>query len=145
MAISYSSAAKTACELSDWSLTNLALHKLLYLSHMEFLGETGGEPLISTNFEAWKYGPVIAPLYHRVKIYGSRPIPDIFRVTRNMRLREHAAIAATIEKYGDRTPGELVELTHRPEGAWSLYFDSGEMGIVIPNHAILQEYRETSH
>lgn len=142
MAISYASAAKTACEASDWELTNLELHKYLYLSHMRFLGSTNGKPLVTTEFEAWKYGPVIAPLYHKVKTFGNRPIENVFNVTRNLKLPEHKIIRQTIVDYSDLSPGELVELTHEPGGAWDLYYDSDSWGATIPNRAILQEYKK---
>jgi uncharacterized phage-associated protein len=107
---------------------------------MKFLGEMG-RPLVSEDFEAWKYGPVIAPLYHLVKPYGARKIPDIFIVNRNLQRKEHKIIRSVVDEFGDLTPGELVEVTHEPDGAWDKYYDPDLYGVVIPNKAILDEYK----
>ena len=80
MSISVSAAAKRLCERSGWSLTNLKLQKLLYISHMFHLGKTG-EPLVNGHFEAWDYGPVSPFLYHKVKVFGSSPVENIFHST----------------------------------------------------------------
>jgi len=44
-------AARTICELRDWSVSNLELQKILYFAQMIHLGETDGHPLIGENFE----------------------------------------------------------------------------------------------
>ena len=76
MAISVLSAAKHMGQFSAWTLTHLELQKLLYLSHMIYLG-SHGKPLISGSFEAWAYGPVHPDLYHKAKIFGSDPVENI--------------------------------------------------------------------
>ena len=40
------SAAKRLCEKSDWTLTNLHVQKLLYIAHMFYMGENGGDKLV---------------------------------------------------------------------------------------------------
>ncbi len=141
MSISVMSAAATACETRDWRLTNLALQKLLYLAHMKFLGETG-DPLIKENFEAWKYGPVVPRLYHEVKKFGDKPIGDIFFVDRNLSLPEHKMIKKVVLELADKTPGELVQLTHNPHGAWAAYYNPLIENLVIPNDAIKNEFKQ---
>ena len=69
--------AQKLCALSDWSLTNLQLQKLLYLSHLLYLGENR-EPLILEHFQAWKFGPVLPQVYNRVKVFKDRPVLNIF-------------------------------------------------------------------
>ena len=138
--LTYRSASKTACEESGWRLSNLELQKILYLAHMKFMGENDGRPMISSDFEAWKLGPVIPELYHRLKSFGSRSIPDLFLVDRNMRLPEHRVVQSVVRDFADSSPGQLVELTHRQNGAWSRYYEPRE-NIVIPDAAILREFR----
>lgn len=72
MAITTRQATKLICNISGWSVSNLQLQKILYISHMYNLGVTEGDPLITDNFEAWDYGPVIPTLYHEVKGFGSK-------------------------------------------------------------------------
>ena len=141
MSISIMSAAATACNTRDWRLSNLELQKLLYLAHMKFIGTHGGAPLIREDFEAWKFGPVVSRLYHRVSKFGDGPISDVFNVNRNLALPEHQTIKDAVNQFRDKTPGELVELTHRPGGAWDSYYMPRVSHIRIPNAAILTEYR----
>lgn len=142
MAISVMSAALTACEESDWTLTNLALQKLLYLSHMKFIGAENGPSLIRETFEAWKYGPVVPRLYERVKKFGAKPIANVFPVDRNILLREHITIRGVVRNFADKTPGQLVELTHRADGAWDNCYDPRLNHVVIPNYAIAIEFQQ---
>ena len=62
-------AARTIADLWDGPVTNLALQKLLYLSHMVHSGRGRGL-LASNHFQAWDYGPVEPQLYHKLKAYG---------------------------------------------------------------------------
>ena len=59
-------AAKTLCEISDWSLSNVRLQKILYFAHRRFLGETG-RPLVKGPFMRYPYGPVIEEIHRHVK------------------------------------------------------------------------------
>lgn len=140
MAISYMSAAATICETSGWTKSNLEVQKLLYLGHMKFLGLHAGKPLVSKSFEAWKYGPVLPDLYHRLKIFGDKSINDFFLVSRNLELDEHKILVEVVNQFSDYTPGDLVEITHVSGGAWDQYFVSEGRGVPIPNDAILEEY-----
>jgi hypothetical protein len=39
-----------------------------------------------------------------------------------------------------KTPGQLVAMTHRPDGAWAQYYRPNVPGIRIPDDAIRAEY-----
>lgn len=52
------------------SVSPLKLQKLIYLAHGLHLA-LYGKPLINATVEAWKYGPVVAPLYYELREYGS--------------------------------------------------------------------------
>lgn len=142
MPTSVFSAARYLSERSGWTLSNLALQKLVFLAHMVNLGEKGG-PLIREHFEAWDYGPVSPDLYRRVKVFGSSPIRNVFHG--DPVITDPALLESLDEVYnqvGNATPGQLVRITHRKNGAWDRSYTPGAMGVVIPNEAILQEYRE---
>ena len=46
MAVTARQAANKICELSDWTVSNLQLQKILYIAHMVYFGDEG-KPLIS--------------------------------------------------------------------------------------------------
>lgn len=142
MSVTVFSAARHLCEKSGWGLSNLKLQKLLYLAHMIHLGEHN-LPLINERFEAWDYGPVSPDLYHQVKAFGSGPIRNIFhayRAPENERITQ--ALDEVYDQVGSLTAGQLVQITHRPGGAWDRHYKPGVMGVRIPNEAILEEYKE---
>lgn len=142
MSIGALTAARTVCEMRGWSVSNLELQKILYLAHMFHLGRTG-QPLISENFEAWDYGPVLPELYHRVKGFGNGPVGNVFHWippaplgTEKDTLRE--AADATKQTGASR----LIAITHWDRGAWAKCYRPGLRGIAIPNELIRAEYRE---
>ncbi|MDF1601312.1 DUF4065 domain-containing protein [Mesorhizobium sp. YIM 152430] len=141
MAVSAHQAAKTLAVLKDWTVTNLELQKLLYIAHMVHLGEHG-EPLISDNFEAWDYGPVVPGLYQHLKGFGADPIGNVFHSVPSISegSREFVSLVDTVKNTRGFTPGRLVSITHWPEGAWAEYYRPGNKGIIIPNESIKSEY-----
>lgn len=140
MAISALQAARTIAESSGWKLSNLQIQKIIYLAHMLFLGRYG-RPLIDEYFEAWHYGPVIPALYHELKIYGNRPVKDIFKVkSADKDSLEGKLLISAVKKFQPLDPSYLVAYTHRENGAWSKNYDPDYRGVVIPDNEIKDEY-----
>jgi uncharacterized phage-associated protein len=140
MSVNTYSAARRICERGDWRVTNLALQKILYLIHMVSLGRTG-TLLIPDTFEAWDYGPVVPELYHRVKIFGDRPIQDIFLGSPSIaQTREEEVIDEGCDWLIKKKPAELVAMTHWENGAWASNYVPGARGIPIPTADIIAEY-----
>jgi hypothetical protein len=50
-------------------------------------------------------------------------------------------VSTVIRQFSGKSPGDLVELTHRPGGAWDLYYEEGQSHVRIPPRAILAEYQ----
>ena len=143
MTISVLSAAKRLAHQSGWTLSNLELQKILYLAHMFYLGRNNGEPLVSGHFEAWDYGPVHPDLYHRVKVFGSDPVENIFHdVDEPENSPEQKILDEAFATLGNAGPGRLVNATHRVNGAWDKHYKPGARHCVIPNRDVLTEYRE---
>ena len=141
MTVHVLSAAKRLAARSDWSLSNLELQKILYLAHMFYLGRNG-QPLVHGNFEAWDYGPVHPDLYHRVKIFGSDPVGNVFgSVHEPPEGAERDIIDEAYDNLGNSGPGRLVNATHRRGGAWDINYVPGVRHCIIPNADILTEYR----
>jgi len=133
-------ATKRMCQHSGWSISNLELQKLLYIAQMYNLGENNS-PLFSGYFEAWNYGPVNPTVYHKVKVFGSSPIGNIFRSVRDMEDSDGADLLdSVIDQLGNSAPGKLVAITHWKDGAWAKHYVPGSRNIVIPNEDMRQEY-----
>lgn len=143
MAISALSAARSLCELRDWTVTNLQLQKILYIAHMFQLGQTDGQPLIAENFEAWEYGPVVPELYRRARGFGSEPVRNVFHWEDDVPKDslEFNMLKEASESTKGMSAGRLVAITHWEKGAWYKCFKPEMRGIRIPNRMILDEYR----
>jgi len=140
MGMATTTAAKVVCDRSSWQVTHLALQKILYIAQMAYLGEVGAR-LINATFEAWDYGPVIPSLYHRVKVFGDKPIRDIFDGVGDADVREVKFLQDAADFFLPKSPGQLVALTHWERGAWAAHYQPGVKGIVIPDADIVREYR----
>lgn len=137
------------CETGGWNVSNLQLQKVLYIAQMLHMGNYTTAPespvrLVEASFEAWDYGPVVPALYHRVKMFGSRPIADVFSDARRFNESDprRSFLVSVSANLLRRRPGELVEITHWREGAWAELYVPGERGIEIPDTAILAEYHK---
>lgn len=143
MAIPSLSAAKMVCELSDWKLSNLMVQKILYISHMIYIGNHEGEPLVDDLFQAWDYGPVLPRLYHKVKSFGSSPVRNVFHSVLSVEDQGAAELLKdAVESLSKRKPSELVSITHWEKGAWAKNYISGSLCTTIPNSDIFAEYHE---
>lgn len=141
MTVNVFAAAKRLAERSGWTLTNLEIQKILYLAHMFYLGRTGGEPLVAGEFEAWDYGPVLPSLYHKIKIYGSEPVGNVFHSVPDIPSGAEAQIIdEAYDNLGKVGASRLVKATHRLGGAWDRHYRRGERHCVMPNADILAEY-----
>jgi len=136
------SAVKYICEKSGWKVSNLKVQKILYMAHMIHMGRNGGERLVDTSFEAWDYGPVEPNLYHKVKAFGSKPIPNIFKNIPDPEGQEEKVLKEACEHLLHRSHDELVTITHDECGAWAKNYMPGIRGIKILDDDILSEYRE---
>ena len=141
MPISVLQAAKYMGKLSSWSLSNLEMQKLLYIAHMLHLGDHN-HPLVRGNFEAWDLGPVHPVLYHRAKVFGARPVENIFRSVSNLKDgTERDMLDEAIKEFGgfDRARSSSYNSSGKKE-AWAKNYKPGVHNIIIPNADILAEY-----
>lgn len=140
MSVASSSAARHICSRGNWSVTNLALQKILYMAQMVHLGRTGHR-LVDAEFQAWDYGPVEPNLYRQVRIFGNKPIQDVFFWAPSIDLApEKATLDEACDYLIAKSPGELVAMTHWQNGAWARHYVPGARSIVIPDADIAAEY-----
>jgi uncharacterized phage-associated protein len=144
MAVHSLIAAKKVCQVRDWAVTNLEINKILYLGHMAMLGRSDGRSLlVIENFQAWDYGPVLPSVYHRTKAFGDDYVQDVFHAFPDIHgTPESDIIEEAVGALSNMRPGQLIANTHWKGGAWAKFYRAGARGIIIPNDAILEEYRD---
>lgn len=141
MAISANTAAEYICNKSGWTVSQLALQKILYLAHMVHLGRGAG-PLVKGDFEAWDYGPVHPELYRKVKAFGAKPIQNVFWSLEHVPEQTASILDEACTVLLSKSPGELVNNTHWAHGAWARHYIPSAKNIRIPEGSIIDEYKQ---
>lgn len=136
----------------DLKVTHLALQKIIYFLHAQYLKETD-TPLCKGYFEAWKHGPVHPQIWTTFKNAGRDPIRhtaygiDIETgISKKIDEIEDKAVLLFIARKGLEllaVPApRLVGMSHLPGGPWDkLTRDSGgqrQYGTRISNEHIAQ-------
>lgn len=135
------SVAKTLCHISGWTLSNLSLQKMLYMASLYHLGKNKA-PLIDGRFEAWDYGPVEPTLYKKVKIFSNDAVEDVFYGVCLIEegTLEFESINYIYNNLKDRSPSQLVGITHWSRGAWAKVYDPRVNTMPISEEDMLEEY-----
>jgi uncharacterized phage-associated protein len=143
MAARLESVAKYICEKSGWTVSNLQLQKLMYLAQMIHMGRNDGKRLFKGTFQAWDYGPVESNLYHKVKGFGSGPIPSVFSEALAFEDDDprRKVMDDVCERFLKFSAGDLVDITHSDKGAWAKHYTPRARSIVIPDEEIFEEYK----
>jgi uncharacterized phage-associated protein len=143
----YRSVAKSmiaTAQIQNVSVTALSLQKLLYFAHGLLLAKYQ-RALVHETFQAWKYGPVLEPLYHDLKVFGPSAIrQDSLFVNGWEELpssaeQEKDCVTSILKQLGSFSAGRLVDIAHEPNGPWAKVFGSKTAGVDIPN-AEIKEY-----
>lgn len=145
LSVSSIRAAYKICELSDWTVTNLEIQKILYLANMVYLGRNN-TLLINEEFEAWKYGPVLPKLYNLLKRFGVSPIKKYVFDNEVKTINDdkiNQLLIEAWEKLGYKANWELVSMTHRKNGAWKKVYEENKNNTITIDH-IRNEYMELS-
>lgn len=153
--------------LSGNHISPMKVIKLTYISHGWYLAITN-EELYQDDVQAWKYGPVIRPLYHQVKHYGNDGITELIQFSVwSKDDKEPVSKVALIEdeyinknpdkanqivkfldhiwdEYGDYTAVELSDMTHQKNTPWDIsWYELGaseQPDFIIPSDLIQSYY-----
>lgn len=103
-------------------ITNIILQKILYIIQVRLL-KNNRENIISSEFEAWHYGPVIREIYKEYSIFGSFFLSVDFNEKEKEEFIEENKnvidiVDSVIKDYVGADAWLLVRLTHEPGGAW---------------------------
>ena len=142
--------AKSMLEKADelgLSITNLKLHKLLYLAHGLALAKFDRPLLDGDQFAAWKYGPVVESLYHDLKVFGSSAIksdspfvagwPSLAKDS-----QEEKVVESILRQFGTKSAGTLIDITHKTDGPWHEVFDASTSSISIDDEKIKTYFKK---
>lgn len=143
LALSPDTAAHYLGNQSGWTLSNLSLNKILYLADLNFTG-VHGRRLLTEDFQAWDYGPVLPSLYHQCKAFGSKAVPDIFWISEPIEdsSPEGEMLQRAWHALKKASPAQLVESTHVAHGAWANNYKPGVRGIDISTEDMIHEYQQ---
>ena len=106
------------CLFKGLPTTNLRLQKILYFLQIQSLIDSKlNSKLIDSDFEAWKFGPVIRDVYYAYCLNAAMPILTPAQgIATDIQVPDYVnkciVIALTLQ------PWELVEKSHRIGGAW---------------------------
>jgi uncharacterized phage-associated protein len=101
------------------------------------------EPMFLGSFEAWDYGPVLPEVYHSAKVFGSKPIRDIYQSYKLIpEESESGKILKEAAEFGlKKNASTLVAITHWKDGAWAKRYTPNSRGAVISNDDIAEEIK----
>ncbi|WNL39302.1 DUF4065 domain-containing protein [Halomonas sp. PAMB 3232] len=137
------------------ALTPMQLLKLVYIAHGWHLGYFD-QNLIDGAVEAWRYGPVIPSVYHKIKKYGRYHISALIDgvdpeddIESNPPHEDTMDLLANVwEAYKDKNGIELSALTHEKNTPWDIAWSSPDEpghyspNKIISNKLIAQHYKE---
>lgn len=122
-------------------LTNLKLQKLLYYVQGKYIAQNDA-PIFEDKVEAWKYGPVVADVYHTFKVCGQFPVTtfDVNYDSAELDADSKSFVEKIWEDIGEKYSGFfLVQTTHKNGTPWAKHFNEDGRNIEIPQ-SDLKEY-----
>lgn len=120
-------------------ISNLQLQKILYFLQVQYYHITG-EFLISDDFYAWQYGPVIPDVYYKYCGYGGFKILSESTIDYHIENDIMNFVDKEIQPLRNLSPWDLVETTHRKGGAWDQTYRNGEgLYAIISKSKIIEE------
>lgn len=131
-------------------LAPIQVIKLTYIAHGWTLGYIQ-KPLVYSDVEAWRYGPVFRRLYNQLKSYGDQPIDSLIEDESNEPYKadfspeETTILDAVWDHYKDIEGIRLSALTHAEGTPWYQVWHKEKILLqgyeIIPNYLIQQYYK----
>lgn len=122
MAVDLAKYIVSKCMRENCPISNLQLQKILYYIQKEYL--VRGRIAFYDPIEAWQFGPVVRSVYYHFCGAGAMPIALTYDNV-GIAPEDAAIIDPIVEAKRSMEPWELVQETHKPEGAWNLIFCEG--------------------
>jgi len=112
----------------------MKLQKLIYFAH-GWHWALADKPLVSEQVEAWKFGPVISPVYHAFKQFGNNPIAELGRLVRFSGTR----LVSEVPRLSEAMLGETAQLLNR---VWEVYSPYTAIQLSNATHAVGTPWQE---
>lgn len=119
------------CIDTSHPISNLQLNKIMYFVQKDFLMDNV-EGLFDENFEAWQFGPVVPEVYYKYCGFGGMCILFKPQTLINLTPEVQTRIDSIVDSKKILNPWQLVNETHKPNGAWDITFKNG-----LGNHVII--------
>lgn len=104
-------------------VSNLQLQKILYYIQKDFLSR--GEAAFSDVIEAWQFGPVVPNVYYYFCGFGAMPISIPYDAV-SICSEDARHVDRIVEEKRILNPWDMVEETHKPNGAWAQIYQDGK-------------------
>lgn len=127
------------CISDNCPISNLQLQKILFLCQCDYF-KNKDTMLISDDFEAWQYGPVVPDVYREYSLWGGMRINSQYDGKIEICEEDARLIDPVIESKRRLYPWDLVEITHRDDSPWAITYGNGEgNGRIIQKELIYNE------
>lgn len=113
----------TRCVNADNPISNLQLQKILYYIQLEF--SHNGRQAFGDAIEAWQFGPVVPNVYYYFCGYGAMPITNTYYGV-SIESDDECIINPIVDKKSRLNPWDMVEETHKANGAWDQVYKNGK-------------------
>lgn len=125
----------TKCTKENAPISNLQLQKILYYIQKAFLKQH--MVAFFDDIEAWQFGPVVPTVYYLYCGFGASPIRMIYADINSPELSDRQTVDTIVEEKRELSPWDMVEDTHKQNGAWDQIYRSGKGNHqVIPRELI---------
>ena len=121
-AIDLSKYIVSKCIRERQPVSNLQLQKILYYIQKDYLSR--GDIAFSDDIEAWQFGPVVPNVYYYFCGFGARPISIPYDDV-SFSGEEVCNVNRIVEEKRILDPWDMVEETHKPNGAWAQIYQEG--------------------
>lgn len=128
-AIDLSKYIVSKCIADGHPISNLQLQKILYYIQKDFLSRD--DIAFSDDIEAWQFGPVVPNVYYHFCGFGAMPITIPYE-SATISSNDKAYVNPIVDSKRLLNPWDMVEETHKPNGAWDQIYQNG-----AGNHKII--------
>ncbi len=111
------------CVVDGHPISNLQLQKIMYFIQKKYL-QLHDRVLFQERIEAWQFGPVVPDVYYDYCGYGAMTISQ-YKGNHSFEADDKNLIDSIISEKRVDNPWDLVEETHKENGAWDKTFRNG--------------------